>query len=168
MELKCDGSRDQVYIWARQIGKGRLFYNSIGFGFNNIMAQQDSIVPKLYWQNLRYAAGDFQNGCTTPNTPGFDSAARVHVEAMCATTNLRATLAPPNLVVSRGGQRMRMEVPNGSFLARLRDIRGALIWEQTLSAETREIVMEGTIRPGVYQIEIQAAKGAIWHRLVIP
>lgn len=94
-----DGSGDQVYIWAREIGKGRLLYNAIGFGSFKLMEQQDSIVPRLYWENLRYAAGDYQNGCANPASAGYDPAARVHVEAMCTDMHPKVNLGDTTISV---------------------------------------------------------------------
>jgi uncharacterized protein len=122
-----DGSGDNVYLWAREVGRGRLFYNAIGFGINQIMAQQDSIVPKLYWEHLRYVAGDYQNGCTTPSSPGFDPGARVHVETMCSTTGVKTAPARSRRVGSKADWRQRLDSPQGSFKAGLRDIRGAQV-----------------------------------------
>lgn len=150
-----DGSRDNTYIWSREVGQGRLLYNAIGFGRYEIMEQQDSIVPRLYWENLRYSAGDFQNGCTTPASAGFDSAARVHVEAMCSPTGLTATPARPKLVVSKFGRRLRLaHTPSGPFTLRVRDIRGAKVWERSMPGGTGEISLDNAINPGVYLLEV--------------
>jgi hypothetical protein len=164
-----DSSGDNAYIWAREVGRGRLLYNAIGFGQKKIMEQKDGIVPRLYWENLRYAAGDFQNGCTTPASPGYNSAARVHVEAMCSTTGLTATPALPNLVVSKGGRRMRFaHTPSRPFTIRVRDIRGAKVWERTLPAGTGEIALDDAIKPGVYHFEVLGPAHAIRQRLLLP
>jgi hypothetical protein len=164
-----DGSGDNVYIWAREVGRGRFFYNAIGFGQNKIMEQQDGIVPRLYWENLRYAAGDYQNGCTTPASPGFDPAARVHVEALCSTTGLTAAPARSNLMVLMGGRRMRLaQAPARPFTIRVRDIRGAKVWERTLTAGTGEIALEDAIKPGVYLFEVLGPAPAIRQRLLLP
>jgi hypothetical protein len=131
----ADGSGDNVYIWAREVGRGRLFHNPIGYSqaLNPIMAQQDSIVPKLYWEHLRYVAGDYQNGCTTPSAPGFDLAA-----------------------------------PEGTLRARLRNLRGRLVWERNLPAGTEEIVLDGALEPGLHHFELQGTAGAFRSRLLLP
>ena len=138
-----------MYIWAREVGQGRLLYNAIGFGTYKLMEQQDSIVPRLYWENLRYAAGDYQNGCTTPSSPGFDPGARVHVEAMCSTTGLATTPSSRHGGVE-GGRRIRLTpAPSNPFTIRVLDIRGVKVWERTCRAEHGEIALDDFLRPGL-------------------
>lgn len=164
-----DGSGDNAYIWAREVGEGRLLYNAIGFGFNKIMEQQDSIVPRLYWENLRYVAGDYRNGCTTPASSGFDSAARVHVEAMCSTTGLSAAPVRPNLVVVMEGGRIRLaQAAPRPFTIRVRDIRGTKVWERALPAGTGEIILNDALKPGVYLFEVRGLAHPFRQRLLIP
>jgi hypothetical protein len=163
-----DGSGDNAYIWAREVGQGRLLYNAIGFGQHNLMGQQDSIVPRLYWENLRYAAGDYQNGCTTPGSPGFDPAARVHIESQCSPTGLTAAPARTSLVVSKGGLRMRLASPEGAVRVRLHDLRGALVSEWTLPSGTRTLILDGDLRPGVYKLEIRGQASLFQSRLLLP
>ena len=165
-----DGSNDNAYIWARQVGQGRLLYNAIGFGNFNLMGQQDSIVPRLYWENLRYLAGDYQNGCTTSGSPGFDPAARVHVEAMCSPTGLTAATATARtgLVVSKGGVPMRLASPDGPLRVRLHDLRGALVLERTLPPGARMLILDGSVRPGIYHVAIRGETGIFQSRLLLP
>jgi type 1 glutamine amidotransferase len=166
----ADGSGDNVYIWAREVGRGRFFHNAIGYShsLNQIMAQQDSIVPKLYWEHLRYLAGDYQNGCTTPSAPGFDPNARVHDEAMCATASVNATPARSHLVVSKGNLRWRLTSPEGPLRARLHDLRGRLVWERALPAWTGEIILDGALERGLCHIELQGTAGTFRSRLLLP
>lgn len=163
-----DGSGDNVYIWAREVGKGRLLYSAMGFGLTRIMAQQDSIVPKSYWEFLRYAAGDFQNGCTLATSPGFDPAARIHVEAMCSATGLKPQSTRPDQGIVPMGDAFRFTSPDGPFHARIRDLRGALVWERALPAGTEKLVFDKGIKPGVYFFEARSASGVEHRRLVIP
>jgi hypothetical protein len=164
-----DGSGDNVFIWAREVERGRLIYNATGFGqIQDIMEQQDSIVPRFYWENLRYLAGDYQNGCTTPASPGFDPAARVHVEAMCSPTSLKAVPASSHLLLSKGNIRMRTVSPEGALRVRLRDLRGMVVWESALPAGTREITLDAAIKPGVYHFEVRGESGSFQRRLALP
>lgn len=168
-----DGSNDQVFIWAREVGQGRFLYNAIGFGVIPLMAQQDSIVPRFYWENLRYAAGDYQNGCTTPGKPGFDPAARVHDEAACSPTSAFKIPSAHSgrLTVSKGGMRIQLalsDVPKGGFRARLRDLRGVLVWERSLDAGTRELALDAGLKPGVYHFEARSAGGTASHLMALP
>lgn len=164
----ADSSGDNVYIWAREVGQGRMLYNAIGYGKNNLMAQQDSIVPRLYWENLRYVAGDYQNGCTTPSSPGFDPAARVHVEAMCSVTGMKPSPTSSKALLSKGGRRMRLAIPDGPYEIRLRDPRGALIWERSLPAGSDEIALDADLGPGIYPVEIRSATRTLQFRLALP
>jgi len=163
-----DRSGDNVYIWAREVGRGRFLYNAIGFGQYEIMEQQDSIVPRMYWENLRYLAGDYQNGCTTPSSPNFDPAARVHIEAMCAATGVLSEPTRTELSVTKGALRMRLPSPEGRLRVRLQDLRGKLVMDRLLPAGTRAITLDGTVRPGVYHLEVQGDEGAFQRRLALP
>lgn len=163
-----DGSGDNVYIWAREVGRGRLLYNAIGFGRFNLMGQQDSVVPKLYWENIRYLAGDFRNGCTDPASPGFDPAARVHVESMCSPVALTSAPSRASLVVSKGALRMRLAIPEGPLHVRLRDLRGALVQAWALPAGSGELALDGALASGVHHIELRGSAGAVQRRLLLP
>lgn len=164
-----DSSGDNVYLWAREVGKGRMFYNAIGFGNWGLMEQQDSIVPRLYWENLRYAAGDYQNGCTTPAIPGYDPRARVHNESMCPAVGLTAASARKEWVVAKGGFRTRIVSPERPLRIRLLDLRGTRVWERALAPDgTGEITLDDAIRPGVYLLEIRGTTGAFRSRVVLP
>lgn len=90
-----DGSGDRAYVWARTIEKGKLLYCSPGWFHDHIsvspfissMFQADSAVAKLYWSSMRWLAGDFQNGCTDPNSPVFNPEARVD-DGSCQQVNI--------------------------------------------------------------------------------
>jgi hypothetical protein len=159
-----------VYLWAREVGRGRLFHNAIGYShsLNRIMEQQDSIVPKMYWEHLRYVAGDYRNGCTSPSSLNFDPDARVHVESMCATTGLDKAPSRPYLALSKGSLRLRQFPAEGPLLARLRDLGGRLVWERNLPAGTVEIAMDGALGPGLYHFEMQGQAGEFRSRLLLP
>jgi type 1 glutamine amidotransferase len=165
----ADGSNDLTYIWAREVGKGRMLYNAVGHGQNQLMAQQDSVVPKLYWENLRYAAGDFQNGCTTQGDSKFNAGARVHVSDSCSTVSV--ALPGPSrgeLMVTRGATMTRVAFPHaGSFSIRLRDVRGALVWQKTMPAGTSEIQLGEGIKPGVYHLEVRNGRNVATQRLAL-
>jgi Trehalose utilisation len=85
----ADGSGDQVYAWARTIEKGKLLYCSPGWSGvkPSPMYQADSAVAKLYWNSMRWLAGDFQNGCTDPNSTRFNPEARVD-DGSCQQVNI--------------------------------------------------------------------------------
>ena len=166
----ADGSGDYVYFWGREVERGRLFHNPLGYSniVNNIMALQDSIVPRLYWEHLRYLAGDYQNGCTTPTTQGYDPDARVHVEAMCTPTILKTPPARTRLVVSKGNLRLRLAAPEGPLRIRLHNLQGKLLWERILPAGTGEIALDGALEPGLHLIELQGKAGTFQRHLLLP
>lgn len=164
----ADGSTDLTYIWAREVGQGRLLYNAIGHGQNQLMAQQDSIVPKMYWDNLRYAAGDFQNGCTNANASNFNPAARVN-DGSCQTSGVLAGPSRGGITVSHGARKTRLTFPHsGNFSVQLRDVRGSVVWQRVLIAGTDEIVLDPRLQAGVYQIEARNGRNVARERLVLP
>jgi hypothetical protein len=166
----ADGSGDNVYFWGREVERGRLFHNPLGYSntVNNIMALQDSIVPKLYWEHLRYLAGDYQNGCTTPSAQGYDPEARVHVEAMCTPTALKSAPLKSHMVVSIGNRQWRLTSPESPLRARLHNLQGKRVWERYLPAGTGEIILDGALEPGLHHFEIQGKAGTIQSRLLLP
>jgi len=163
-----DGSTDRTYIWAREMQKGRAIYNAIGHGQNSLMAQADSIVPKLYWENMRYLAGDYQNGCTNRNASNFDSTARVD-DTSCITTSISGpgAISRNGITVVKGAQRIRMNLPHeGRFTVELRDIRGTLVWSG-IQENTSEVQLGRNIRPGIYNIVAKAGKNHLTQQMTL-
>lgn len=56
---------DHPVVWVKQLGKGRVVHNSLGFSWadTNVYAQKDGYLTKLLYNTLRYVAGDYV-GCT--------------------------------------------------------------------------------------------------------
>jgi uncharacterized protein len=79
LQPRQDGSSDHPYVWVRTIQSGRMLYCSAGWSSAqpSPIAQADSAVAKIYWSSMRWLAGDFQNGCTDPNSLNFNPEARV-------------------------------------------------------------------------------------------
>lgn len=75
----ADGSGDHPYVWARTIQSGKMLYCSSGWSSAqpSPLAQADSAVAKIYWNSMRWLAGDFQNGCTDPRSAHFNPEARM-------------------------------------------------------------------------------------------
>jgi uncharacterized protein len=163
-----DGKQDQTYIWAREIGKGRMIFNAIGYGEGDLFAQGDSIVPKLYWENLRYAAGDYRNGCMNPESPAFDPAARVSDPSLCAATGAKTPAAARNgFSLAYGARKIRLGFDRtGEVRMALRDLRGAVVWRGVLGASVDEAAIPGRIPSGMYQIEARSGKATARYRLV--
>lgn len=171
-----EGSGDRVYGWAREVGRGRLNFTPLGHGQNQLMAQLDSVIPRLYRENIRYAAGDFQNGCTRPQDSRFDPAARVHDETGCGEPvsalrdpdGIRTGTVPGGILFPRGGYRQRIAATEGSLRVRVRDLQGARVWERTLSAGTGELALDGAVGAGICHVEIRGATGMVRRRLALP
>jgi hypothetical protein len=169
-----DNSNDLTYIWARQghstVGEGRMIYNAIGHGQNQLMAQLDSIVPKLYWENLRYAAGDYKNGCTTKGNSAYDSTARVLDAAACVGTSIgNGETVRGDFTVSRGTLRMRMDFAHsGPVTIRARDMRGSLVWEKALPAGASEVALDNVLESGMYSLELRSGRSVAHQRVMLP
>lgn len=165
-----DGSGDLTYIWARDVEKGRLLYNAIGHGENQLMAQVDSVVTKFYWDNLRYVAGDFQNGCTTVGNANYDATARVHDQAMCSATSIIGgeKAFRSDLAVSYSGLKAQVSFPHSeAIVAKMRDLRGAVVWERTFAQGAAEIAVGGGLNAGLYQLELRSGKSVANQRIVL-
>lgn len=72
LRLPADGLGDFTHVWGREYEKGRLVYDAIGHGQNQLMAQADSVVPKMYWEAI---AGRLLSGsaCRQSPIPATDS-----------------------------------------------------------------------------------------------
>lgn len=164
----ADGSNDFTYIWARTMGQGRLLYNAIGHGGNELMSQADSVVAKLYWQNMRYVAGDFQNGCTNKNASNYNAAARVDDGTCAGVTAVNPGRTLQGITVTHGGLRTALDFSHGGdYSVRLRDMRGAVVWERAVAAGTDEVAVGEGVKPGVYTFEARNGRNAASRRLVL-
>jgi len=164
----ADGLGDYTYIWGREYEKGRLVYDAIGHGQNQLMAQADSIVPKMYWEAMRYLAGDFKNGCTDPTASNYDSTARVNVG--CTAVGIQHMSGPmkSNFALTKDGQRFQLDfVHQGDFHLTLRDIQGAVVWAKNVSGSADEARLDKSVLPGVYYMEARASKAISQQRIVI-
>ena len=153
-----DHSDDFVYIWTRQgtpeVGEGRFLYNGMGFLEGAFLADSGALVAKFYWENLRWAAGDYQNGCTDPESPEYDPEARVWDGCVGNPLPLKD---PPRALrewnISLSGRRLNLHAASsGSMRLRLRDLRGAVVWSRKIDGPSSITLDEG-IGGGVYQLE---------------
>lgn len=164
-----DGTNDKTYIWARELQQGRFLYNAIGHGQNSLMAQADSVVPKLYWENLRYLAGDYKNGCTNRSAQNYDSTARVDDNTCTGITSISGpgAIFRSGITVVKGSQRMHLNLPNdGRVSLEVRDPRGALVWSGT-QENTSEVQLGKNIRPGIYNIVAKSGKNRLAQKMTI-
>jgi len=168
LRLPADGLGDFTYVWGREYEKGRLVYDAIGHGQNQLMAQADSVVPKMYWEAIRYLAGDFKNGCTDPAASNYDSTARVNVG--CDAVGIHSSSGPlkSHIALTKDGQRFKLDfVHQGDFHLLLRDVRGAVTWRENVAGSADEVRLDEAILPGVYYLEARAGKALSQQRIVI-
>lgn len=163
-----DGSNDLTYIFAREMGKGRLLYTAMGHGGNSFYTQADGFAVKALWEKMRYVAGDFQNGCTNRNASNYDSTARVD-DLSCITTSISGpgAISRNGITVVKGAQRMHLNLPHeGRVSLEVRDPRGALVWSG-VQENASEIQLGQNILPGVYNIIAKAGKNRLTQQMLI-
>jgi type 1 glutamine amidotransferase len=169
LKAPADGSNDFTYIWAKPMGKGRMFYSAIGHGQNTLFGQVDSVVSKMLWQNVRYAAGDFQNGCINPASANFDAAARVD-DGSCATTTSfgESIKSSSKLTFLRAGRKTQFTFPHaGLYTVTMRNMQGTLVKLFSLPSGTEEVNLEQGLMNGVYQLEARSGRSIAHFRIVL-
>lgn len=131
-----DGSKDFPYVWSHEVGLGRVIYNGVGHGGSEQMSQNDSVVPKLYWNCMRYVA-----------------------KADMISESVKAKLPQRHFAVTKGTQALRVHLPHpGDFQVALRDIRGAVVWKESVQGYSGEITLTPSMSPGIYQIEMRSRR----------
>lgn len=164
----ADGSKDHTYIYAKEIGKGRALYTAMGHGGNEFYTQAGGFAAKAVWENLRYLAGDFQNGCTNKNSSNYNPDARVD-DGSCLTSGVSGVQGGtlPGITVIQGDRRTQLNFPHSDrFSVELWDAAGAKVWTRSYETTT-EVVLDRNIRPGVYNLVAMAGKNRISHRMII-
>lgn len=164
-----DGSKDLTYIYAKEMGKGRMLYTAMGHGGNEFYTQAEGFAAKAFWENMRYVAGDFQNGCTNKNASNFSADARVD-DGSCASVGTipgAQAASRSGITVVQAGRRTQLNFPHENrFSVELRDARGAVVWTRNLE-NTSEINLERGFRPGIYHLVAKAGKNVATHRVVL-
>ncbi len=182
-----DGSDD--YIWARQnseeVGEGRLLFNSIGHNIvpptynpGGILNSRTYLLNSnlkrffldMYWENLRYAAGDYQNGCTNPLDSNYDPQAKVDDGSCGENVSLgeegyeKFTLNN----IQRTGRRIQLKQNFGPTInIKMKNLQGKLIWKEVVSAASN-IEVPQKIKAGVYFLEYQWLKEKVNQKVFIP
>ncbi len=158
---------DKTYVWAKEMGLGRTLYTAIGHGGNQLYAQADSFAVKSLYENLRYVAGDFKNGCTNKNAANFDPDARVD-DGTCATTGLNMKGKPGNtLEVSYGSEITSIAFTHAGIISVvLRDAKGAVVWRKSIESGFQAEI-DGMVRPGIYYITAIQGKNQVHQKLVL-
>jgi type 1 glutamine amidotransferase len=168
-----DKTTDKTYIWARAVQTGRVIYNAIGHGQNSLMAQADSVVPKLYWENLRYLAGDYKNGCTNKQAGNFDSTARVD-DASCTSVGIGGVgyvgKTQTELSVDFSAfQSQRVTMPfthSGKYSLEMRDATGSLVWNGS-NLENSSLQINKPLRSGIYYLKAVNGKNTATHKVIL-
>lgn len=166
-----DGSNDHTYVFARFLGTGRLLYTALGHGGNDFYNQASGFAAKAFWENMRFAAGDYINGCTVVGNANYDANARVLDQTKCApSTGLAGTgHIKDHLVISRGNMKVNVAFTHAeTFTVKVRDVKGAKVWEKTLPAGTTEIALDQGIKGGVYFVEARSGRNVANQRILLP
>ena len=166
-----DGSTGdkRTYMWAKQVGTGRALYTAFGHGQNQLYAQADSFGTKAVYENLRYVAGDYQNGCTNANASNFNPAARVN-DGTCTgpgvgLQNMDQTRT--GLEISYHGVKTTLAFPHtGGFSVDLRNAQGKVVWKESYSDGAQASIGAG-IQPGVYYVTAKNGKNLAQQRVVL-
>jgi uncharacterized protein len=163
-----DGSNDLTYVYAREMGKGRMLYTAMGHGGNEFYSQAEGFAVKALWEKMRYVAGDFQNGCMTAGDSKFNAAARVQAADSCAgVTGIKTPDSQSDFTVLKGDQKLRLNFfHTGNFRLTLRNLRGSVVWRGTVDASSNEVSLGGAIPPGTYQLEARNGKNVAQYKLV--
>jgi hypothetical protein len=158
---------DHSYVWAKDMGTGRSLYTAIGHGGNQLYAQADSFAVKSVYENLRYVAGDYQNGCTNANASNFNAAARVD-DGSCVTTGLQGSgKTESNLEISYHGMKTSMDFAHdGRFTLELRNVQGAVVWHQDVSGGTQAQI-DPQVLPGVYYLTAKNRKSLAKQKMLL-
>jgi hypothetical protein len=165
------GAYTDQYVWAGTRDKGKALALPLGwdgaFGVTGIMTQADSAVPRLYWQGLRWLAGDYQGGCINPAMTNFNPEARVD-DGSCPALGIAPDRRPARNVLKISGRRVRFSqpLPGGSRL-RILDLRGHAVWASTVPESTGEFDLPGGLLTGLYILEATGANMSFQGRILI-
>lgn len=168
-----DGITEQALWWARRHGNGRMFMTDIGH-FRGDYAVADSFAVRALWEHLRFAAGDYRNGCTDPASPFFHPEARVN-DGSCGNGIPTWVSGRPD--ASGNGATFRLDglqpsrftlpfAPGKALTAELLDIRGRRVWTRRLSDPGRIHSLTG-VEPGLYLLRFRDGRRQTAHRVMM-
>jgi len=146
------------YIWAGNHEQGKAIAIPLGwhggFGGTDLMVQANSAVSRLYWQGLRWLAGDFQNGCINPEMPNFDPQARVD-DGSCQIVGIGAKLRHSGNQVEMAGRRILLNSPvSARSRLRLYDLRGHTVWTYTAPQSLSDFDLPDGMLTGLYFLDV--------------
>jgi len=163
---------DHTYIWAKDMGTGRTLYTAIGHGANQLYAQADSFSTKNVWENLRYVAGDYKNGCTNKSAGAkYDSTARVD-DGSCGITGIGSfsgTTRDELSVDFSAFKSQRVTLPfthSGKYSIELRNAVGSLVWKGT-DLEQPALEINKPLRSGIYYLKAASGKNTASQKVVL-
>lgn len=164
---------DHTYMWAKEMGTGRTLYTALGHGGNQLYAQADSFAVKTLWENLRYVAGDYKNGCTNKSAQNYDSTARIENNTCTGISGIGAgqfgkTISELSVDFSAfKSQRVSMPFTySGKYSLEMRDAMGSLVWKGSdLEKSTLEI--NKPIRSGVYYLKAVNGKNTATQKVIL-
>jgi type 1 glutamine amidotransferase len=162
---------DHTYIWAKEMGTGRTLYTAIGHGGNQLYAQADSFSTKNVWENLRYVAGDYKNGCTNKTASNYDSTSRVD-NGTCASTSVNGFSGKThddlnvNFSAFKGQGVTLAFTHSGKYSVELRNASGALVWSgHGLDQQALEI--NHPLRSGIYYLKANSGKNSATQKVIL-
>jgi hypothetical protein len=138
-----------------------MFMTDIGHFYRDY-AVSDSFAVKALWEHLRFAAGDYQNGCTDPTSSHFNPEARVndgscengasvwdfgHRTSLRTKTTIRVEGLHPSVFALPF-------VPVNALMAELHDLQGRRVWRQSLHAGGH-IYRVAELKPGMYLLRFK-------------
>lgn len=161
---------NHTYIWAKPMGKGRTLYTAIGHGGNGLYEQDSSFATKSFYENLRYVAGDYQNGCTNKLAPNFDAGARVD-NGTCTGVGISASHKSFNkLNVSFSAmkaQQFSVEIPvSGNFSLELRNAQGKLVWRNS-NLNNNSVSINLAMHSGMYYLNAISGKTKVSQKIIL-
>ncbi len=172
LEPYADNTEDRTYIWARDSGKGKVLYNGFGRGGETdelqVKNQAGGAMSMLYWQSLRWLAGDFKNGCTNPGSQSFDPEARID-DGSCGPTGIRSRHRDWPAIITLPGRSVRLGAPVYGTTAILHNAQGVKVREFPIPDGSDAVHLgDDGIQPGIYFLEIRGKGAFARYRLMIP
>jgi hypothetical protein len=149
-----------------------MFMTEIGH-FRSHYAYSDSFGVKALWEHLRFAAGDYQNGCTDPASRYYNPEARVE-DGSCG--NGVPTLSAGRRPSSGSRATVRLEglqpseftlpfAPGKALELELHDLQGRKVWTRRLAGTDRAHRVTGP-EPGMYVLRFRDGNRQITRRVL--
>jgi hypothetical protein len=150
-----------------------MFMNDLGH-FSRDYAVSDSFAVRALWEQMRYAAGDYQNGCTDPSSDYFNPEARVN-DGSCDNGQ------PISIAGQRKhfgkGRSIQLQglfpslfalpfAPEKNLKAELHDLTGKVVWRSHHNVMHSIDRVTGP-KPGMYLLRLRDEKHQIAYRVLL-